>query len=82
MVLVVEPAAADRLEDNLHSLGLSWYAASTTVCVPGSLSQPGAAGLGAQAGPARLVEVLQEGGFASSRTAATTPFNLVLEARP
>ena len=81
VVLAVEPAAADQLEDNLHPLGLSWYAASATVCVPGSLSQPGQAGLGAQAGTRRLIEVFTSAGFGRARHAAVTPFNLVIEGR-
>jgi SAM-dependent methyltransferase len=80
-VLAVEPAAADRLEDNLHPLGLSWYASSTAVCVPGSLSQAGTAGLGAQAGPERLLGVFAEAGFGSAEVAATTMVNQVLFAR-
>jgi hypothetical protein len=51
------------------------------VCTPGSLSQPGRAALGTQAGEARLREVLQAGGFGAVRRAAETPLNLVLEAR-
>ena len=81
VLLVVEPAAGDRLEDNLHPLGLSWYAASATMCVPGSLSQSGGAALGAQAGGARLLELFAEEGFGTARVAATTQFNLVIEAR-
>jgi hypothetical protein len=54
---------------------------STLVCTPGSLSQPGRAALGTQAGEARLREVLQEGGFGQVRRAAETPLNIVLEAR-
>jgi hypothetical protein len=58
-----------------------FYGFSTLVCTPGSLSQPGRAGLGTQAGEARLREVLQAGGFGAVRRAAETPLNLVLEAR-
>ncbi len=38
--------------------------------------------LGAQAGEARLTDLLHEAGFSRVRRAAETPFNLVLEARP
>ena len=38
-------------------------------------------GLGAQAGEARLRDVVTKGGFTQFRRAAETPFNLVLEAR-
>ncbi len=80
--MVVEPIAGDRLEDNLNPVGRLYYAASTMVCVPTSLSQEVGAALGAQAGEAKLREVITAGGFASVRRAAETPFNMVLEARP
>jgi SAM-dependent methyltransferase len=80
-VLLVEPFAKDRLEDNLNPVGRMFYAASTFVCTPNSLSQEVGLGLGAQAGEARLRGVFQEAGFQHFRRAAETPFNLVLEAR-
>lgn len=80
--LVVEPYAADRLEENLTPLGRLAYGVSTLVCTPGSLSQDGRAGLGTQAGEARLREAIGRGGFRSVACAARTPFNLVLDARP
>src|SRR5215208_2400600 len=79
--MLVEPFAGDRVEDNLHPIGRFYYAMSTLVCTPGSLSQPGRAALGTQAGEARLREVLQEGGFGQVPRAAETPLNIVLEAR-
>jgi len=81
-VLFVEPGAGDRLEDNLHPVGLQYYAASTAFCVPGSLSQHVGAALGAQAGGERLCAVLTEAGFSRVRVAVRTDFNLVIEARP
>ncbi len=80
--MVVEPFANDRVEDNFNPIGRLFYAASTTICVPGSLAQEVGLGLGAQAGEARLREVLKAGGFSQIRRATATPFNLVLEARP
>jgi len=47
--------------------------------VPHSVSQ-GGAGLGAQAGPARLTGAFADGGFSTARVAAATPYNLVIEA--
>jgi SAM-dependent methyltransferase len=79
--MLVEPFAGDRIEDNLNPVGRMYYGFSTLVCTPGSLSQPGRAGLGTQAGEARLREVMLAGGFGSVRRAAETPLNLVLEAR-
>jgi SAM-dependent methyltransferase len=80
-LLVVEPYAGDAVEDNLNPIGRLYYGFSTLVCTPGSLSQPGAAGLGTQAGEARLAEVLRAAGFGEVRRAAESPLNLVLEAR-
>lgn len=80
--MLVEPLAADRLEDNLNPVGRLYYGASTVVCTPASLSQEVGLGLGAQAGEARLREVLTEAGFTRIRRATENPFNMVLEARP
>jgi SAM-dependent methyltransferase len=80
--LVVEPVAGDTLSENLNPVGRIFYSASTSLCVPNALSQGGHRALGAQAGEARLSEVLAEAGFSRVRRAAQTPFNLVLEARP
>ncbi|HEX6418223.1 MAG TPA: class I SAM-dependent methyltransferase [Acidimicrobiales bacterium] len=81
-LMVVEPAAGNRVEDNLNPVGRTYYAGSTFLCTPSALAQPGGHSLGAQAGPARLAEVLGEAGFTRVREAVGTPFNLVLEARP
>jgi SAM-dependent methyltransferase len=81
-LMLVEPAAGDSVEDNLHPLGRVFYAASTLVCTPCSLAQPGGKALGAQAGPARLTKLLTSAGFGRVRLAAQSPVNLVLEARP
>jgi SAM-dependent methyltransferase len=80
-VLLVEPFANDKLEQNMNPVGRMFYAASTFVCTPNSLSQEVGLGLGAQAGEARLRGVFTEAGFKSFRRATETPFNLVLEAR-
>jgi len=80
--LIVEPFANDTVEGNLNPVGRVFYAASTMVCVPASLSQEVGLALGAQAGEAKLREVVTAGGFTRFRRATATPFNLVLEARP
>lgn len=80
--MIVEPFANDRMQDNLNPVGRVMYGASTQICVPVSLARQGPA-LGAQAGEARLREVVVDGGgFSRFRRATETPFNLVLEARP
>lgn len=80
--LIVEPFANDKLEDNLNPVGRVFYSASTFICTPASRSQEVGACLGAQAGEARLRDVVTRGGFRHFRRATQTPFNLVLEARP
>jgi SAM-dependent methyltransferase len=81
-VVLVEPHAGDVVEDNLNPVGRLYYAGSTFLCTPSALAQSGGYSLGAQAGPARLGEVLRAAGFSRYRAAVETPFNLVLEARP
>jgi SAM-dependent methyltransferase len=80
-LLLVEPMAADRPEDNHHPLGRLFYAASTMICTPASLAQDGGLGLGNQNGFARLKALLNEAGFSQVRLATSTPVNLVIEAR-
>jgi 2-polyprenyl-3-methyl-5-hydroxy-6-metoxy-1,4-benzoquinol methylase len=80
--MIVEPAAGDRVEDNLNPVGRAYYGFSTLLCTPASLSQPVGLALGAQAGPARIGAVVAEAGFTRFRQVAATPFNLVFEARP
>jgi 2-polyprenyl-3-methyl-5-hydroxy-6-metoxy-1,4-benzoquinol methylase len=80
--MIVEPAAGDKLEDNLNPVSRMFYAASTMICVPTSLDQPVGAGFGAQAGFTKLSSAITHGGFSKVRKATETPFNMVLEARP
>ena len=80
-VMLVEPFANDRVEDNLNTVGRLYYSASTTLCCAHSLSEDGAAALGAQAGEARLANVFTKAGFSVFRKAKATPFNLILEAK-
>jgi SAM-dependent methyltransferase len=80
--MIVEPAAGDRVEDNLNPVGRAYYGFSTLLCTPASLSQEVGLALGAQAGEARIREVVEAAGFGRFRRAAETPFNLVFEARP
>ena len=79
--MIVEPAAGDKLEDNLNPIGRAFYGASTLLCTPASLSQEVGLALGAQAGEQKLREVVSLGGFSRFRRATQTPFNLIFEAR-
>lgn len=84
-VIVIEPLAADRLEDDFtNPYARIGYAISTLVCTPSSLAQPGAAALGTMAGEMRLRAVLTEAGYTRVRRVAedAAPFNIILEARP
>ncbi|MEK6441076.1 hypothetical protein [Pseudonocardia sp. T1-2H] len=66
----------------MNPIGRLFYAASTSICTPVSLSQDVGAALGAQAGEARLRAVAEEAGFTGFRRATETPVNMVLELRP
>lgn len=80
--MIVEPQAGDRVEDNLNPIGRAYYAFSTLLCTPSSLSQEVGMALGAQAGEARIRDVVTSAGFTRFRRVAETPFNAVFEARP
>jgi len=80
-VMLVEPFAGDRPEDNHNPLGRAFYGFSTVVCTMASRAQEVGLALGAQAGEARLREIFEQAGFASFRRATETPMNIVYEAR-
>ena len=80
--MVVEPFAQDSLAENINPVGRVFYAFSTMICTPHSLSQEVGLALGAQAGERRLRDVLAKGGFTRVRRVTETPFNMILEARP
>jgi len=81
-VLLIEPAGADRVEDNLNPVGRMFYAVSTMFCTPTAVSQEGTA-IGTLAGPRVLADVARQAGFSVSRPVPVeAPFNLVLELRP
>jgi len=80
--MIVEPFANDQLKDNLNPVGRVYYSFSTLLCTPCSRSQEVGACLGAQAGEARIGEVVKSAGFSRFRRATETPFNIVYEARP
>jgi len=80
-VLLVEPFASGRVEDDVSPVARMYYAASTVLCCAHAISEGGSLVLGAQAGEARLADVFRRAGFTHFRRAAETPFNLILEAR-
>lgn len=80
-LMLIEPFAGDRLDDNLNPVGAAYYGFSTLLCTPCSLSQDVGAALGAQAGEARLRDIVTGAGFSTLRRVAETPFNMVLEGK-
>jgi SAM-dependent methyltransferase len=80
--MIVEPYAGDRVEENLNPVGRAYYGFSTLLCTPASLSQEVGLALGAQAGEARIREVVLGAGFSSFERVAETPFNMIFQARP
>lgn len=80
-IMLIEPYAGDRVEDNINPVGRLYYAASTALCCAHAISEKGTHVLGAQAGPSKLEAVLKSAGFGTIRQAARTPFNLIIEAR-
>lgn len=80
-VMLVEPFAHDRVEDNLSPVGQLYYSGSSLICCAHAVSEGGKLVLGAQAGPRRLAEVFRKAGFTHFRCAAQTAFNLIFEIR-
>jgi len=79
--MIVEPFANDQLKDNLNPVGRVYYSFSTLLCTPCSRSQEVGLCLGAQAGEAKIRDVVTAAGFSHFRRATETPFNIVYEAR-
>ncbi len=61
-LFVMEPKAADRLEDNKNAIGTLYYGFSIFHCMTQSLSH-GGPGLGTCLGPARTESLVREAGF-------------------
>ena len=81
-LMLVEPFAKDRSEENVGPVARMYYSASAALCTQNALSQGGRYSLGAQAGATQLLAILKDAGFRSASVAMETPFNLILEARP
>jgi ubiquinone/menaquinone biosynthesis C-methylase UbiE len=81
-LMLVEPFAKNRPEENVGPVARMYYSASTGFCIQNALSQEGRYSLGAQAGATQLLAILKDAGFRSAKVAMETPFNLIFEARP
>jgi SAM-dependent methyltransferase len=80
-LMLIEPMAGDDVTANINPVGAAYYAFSTLLCTPSSLSQEVGTALGAQAGESRLGSIVTDAGFGTFRRVAETPFNMVLEAK-
>jgi 2-polyprenyl-3-methyl-5-hydroxy-6-metoxy-1,4-benzoquinol methylase len=82
VLFVMEPRAADRLEDNRNSLGTLYYGFSLFHCMTQSLAQ-GGPGLGTCLGPQRTLALLREAGFSRlEQLNIKSATNLFYAARP
>ena len=77
--MFTEPRTDDGLVESVRAR--TFYSVSSCVCTPSALAQGALDALGAQAGEARLHDVVGEAGFTRFRRAAETPAFMVLEAR-
>lgn len=80
-LMVVEPFANDKLEDNINPISRMFYAGSTALCVPHSHSEDGDFCLGAQAGPSVVEEITRQAGYSKFRIAEENPVNLIYEVK-
>jgi len=79
--MVVEPFANDELKYNLESMGEFTLVIDPPLHALLTIAGSGLC-LGAQAGEARIREVVTSAGFTASAAPPKTPFNIVYEARP
>ena len=79
-VLIVEPMAGDKIEDNFNPVGRTFSGASTLCCTSNSMAQNGPA-LGAVATEAALRDTVKAGGLSQFRRTTETPFNRIFEAK-
>jgi SAM-dependent methyltransferase len=82
-LFIVEPRAADRLEENVNPLGAVYYGFSLFHCVPQSLAS-GGPGLGTCMGPTKLTALVREAGFGGCEqlTAVRSQTHLFFAAKP
>lgn len=82
VLLVIEPRVADKLEENVHSIGAMFYGVSLFHCMTQSLAH-GGAGLGACMGPARTRALLSEAGYSRvEQLDIKSPINTFFAVRP
>ena len=67
ILFVIEPKAADHLEDNIHPVGAMYYGMSVFHCMTQSLAS-GGPGLGTCMGPASMEALTRQAGFSRFET--------------
>lgn len=80
VVMLVEPMAGERVEDNLNPVGRIFSAASVLICTPNAIAT-GNTALGTLATEAQLRDVFRATGFTRFRRATETITNRIFEAQ-
>lgn len=81
-VLVVEPVAGERTEENFNPVGRAFAGFSVLCCTPNALADCGCdTALGTIASDEAIRAVTRDGGFTRFRRVLTTPFNRIFEVR-
>ena len=81
IIMLVEPTADDLPENNFNLIGQMYYSFSTIACIPASKSQEVGLALGAQAGPKKLLHILESAGFKNAKVVYKNATNMVIEAQ-
>ena len=81
LIMLVEPTADDLPENNFNLIGQMYYSFSTIACIPASKSQEVGLALGAQAGPEKLFNILNEAGFKDTKVTYKTASNMVIQGK-
>ena len=80
-VILIEPTASDKPEENFNTIGQMYYAFSTMGCIPTSKSQKTGLALGAQAGPQKLFDILKKSGFKNYEIIKKNATNMIITAK-
>ena len=79
-VLLVEPMAAETIEESVNPVARLYSAGSIFLCTPNAIAT-GEIALGNQVPEQKLREIVLAGGLSQFRRATETPFNRIFEAR-
>lgn len=79
-VMIVEPMAGERIEENFNPIGRAFSAFSVLCCTPNAIAEGGAA-LGTIATDQQLRDVVLAGGLGQFARVAVSPTNRVFQAR-